>query len=147
MHSPRLVVLLLLAGLCSLLSQGFLIPTSRCPPQRALAKPGGLLPLPLALPLLLRAAADGGVGAEVGAVESCRRKIQEALTPVQLVVKSSNDDPNGSHVALRVVSASFEGKNRVQRQQMVYKAIWEELAGPIHAVDELVCRTPAEEGM
>lgn len=62
-------------------------------------------------------------------------------------MKSSNDDPNGSHVALRVVSAAFEGKNRVQRQQMVYKAIWEELAGPIHAVDELVCKTPGEMGM
>ena len=62
-------------------------------------------------------------------------------------VKSSDDDPNGSHVALRVISTAFEGKNRVQRQQLVYKAIWEELQGPIHAVDELVCRTPAEEGM
>ena len=66
---------------------------------------------------------------------------------MELVVKSSNDDPNGSHIALRVVSMAFEGKNRVQRQQIVYKAIWEELSGPIHAVDELVCRTPAEEGM
>jgi len=84
---------------------------------------------------------------DVGAVESCRLKIEAALQPVELIVKSSNDDPNGSHIALRVVSAAFEGKNRVQRQQIVYKAIWEELSGPIHAVDELVCRTPAEESM
>jgi stress-induced morphogen len=36
-------------------------------------------------------------------------------------VKSHNDDPNGSHIAVKVVSTMFEGKNRVQRQQMVYK--------------------------
>lgn len=60
-------------------------------------------------------------------------------------VKSHNDDPNGSHIAVKVVSPLFEGKNRVQRQQMVYKAIWEEMQGPIHAVDELVCKTPQED--
>lgn len=59
-------------------------------------------------------------------------------------MKSSNDDPNGSHIALKVISSAFEGKNRVQRQQLVYKAIWEELSGPIHAVDELICKTPEE---
>jgi hypothetical protein len=26
----------------------------------------------------------------------------------------------------------------------VYKAIWEEMQGPIHAVDELICKTPEE---
>ena len=35
------------------------------------------------------------------------------------------DDPNGSHIAIEVTSALFEGKRPVQRQQLVYKALWE----------------------
>jgi BolA protein len=54
------------------------------------------------------------------------------------------DDPNGSHISIAVVSSMFEGKRPVQRQQLVYRAIWEELQGPVHAVDSMVCRTPAE---
>jgi stress-induced morphogen len=54
------------------------------------------------------------------------------------------DDPNGSHISIEVVSPKFEGKRPVQRQQLVYKAIWEELQGPVHAVDSMVCRTPSE---
>ena len=54
------------------------------------------------------------------------------------------DDPNGSHVSIEVVSSMFEGKRPVQRQQLVYKAIWEELQGPVHAVDSMVCKTPSE---
>lgn len=54
------------------------------------------------------------------------------------------DDPNGSHISIEVVSDAFEGKRPVQRQQLVYKAIWEELQGPVHAVDAMVCKTPSE---
>lgn len=54
------------------------------------------------------------------------------------------DDPNGSHISIEVVSTKFEGKRAMQRQQMVYKAIWEELQGPVHAVDSMVCKTPDE---
>jgi BolA protein len=133
------MLMLLLACLMALTCQAFLVASPSTP----------LTTTRRAARTSLAAAADGAVAVpgEVGAVESCRIKIQAALSPVELVVKSSNDDPNGSHIALRVISAAFEGKNRVQRQQVVYKAIWEELSGPIHAVDELVCRTPAEEGM
>ena len=56
------------------------------------------------------------------------------------------DDPNGSHIAITVVSPLFRSKRPVQRQQMVYKAIWEELQGPVHAVDSMVCQTPEEAG-
>ena len=38
----------------------------------------------------------------------------------------------------------FAGKRVVQRQQLVYKAIWEELQGPVHAVDSMECKTPDE---
>lgn len=54
------------------------------------------------------------------------------------------DDPNGSHISIEVVSSMFAGKRAVQRQQLVYKAIWEELQGPVHAVDAMVCKTPEE---
>ena len=54
------------------------------------------------------------------------------------------DDPNGSHISIEVVSNVFAGKRPVQRQQLVYKAIWEELPGPVHAVDAMVCKTPDE---
>ena len=38
----------------------------------------------------------------------------------------------------------FEGKRPVQQQQLVNKALWEELQGPVHAVDSMVCKTPNE---
>ena len=45
---------------------------------------------------------------------------------------------------LQAVSSAFEGKTAVARQRAVYAAIWEELQGPVHAVDSMVCKTPAE---
>jgi stress-induced morphogen len=54
------------------------------------------------------------------------------------------DDPNGSHISVTVISDKFEGKRAVQRQQMVYKALWDELQGPVHAVDSMICKTPEE---
>lgn len=52
---------------------------------------------------------------------------------------------SGGHFEIRVVSNVFEGKNRVQQQQTVYKAITHLMKGtnpPVHAVDRLVCETP-----
>eukprot|EP01033_Poteriospumella_lacustris_P008419 gene8417-6080_t len=43
--------------------------------------------------------------------------------------------------------SQFEGKSVVQRQRMVYKAIWDELNGPLHAVDSIVAKTPKEAGI
>lgn len=44
-----------------------------------------------------------------------------ALKAVKCDVIPAYGDPNGSHVMIEVVSAEFEGKRSVQRQQMVYK--------------------------
>jgi BolA-like protein 1 len=77
-------------------------------------------------------------------VDQCRLKIQEALQTEDVKVTGAYDDPNGSHVSIEVVSPLFEGKRPVQRQQLVYKALWEELKGPVHAVDSMVCKTPNE---
>ena len=77
-------------------------------------------------------------------IESARQKIEAALSPIELDVAATYDDPNGSHISIRVVSNQFEGVSRVKRQQMVYKAIWEEMQGAIHAVDSMICKAPNE---
>jgi stress-induced morphogen len=61
------------------------------------------------------------------------------------IVAGAFDDPNGSHISIVVVSSQFEGKRPMQRQQLVYKAIWEEMQGPVHAVDSMVCKAPNEQ--
>lgn len=77
-------------------------------------------------------------------VETCRAKISTALKTPNVIVRGAFDDPNGSHIAIEVISSMFEGKRPVQRQQLVYKALWEELQGPVHAVDSMICKTPDE---
>lgn len=51
----------------------------------------------------------------------------------------------GGHFTIEVISEAFRGKNIVQKQRMVYKAIWDLMAGdqaPVHAVDQLTCKLP-----
>jgi stress-induced morphogen len=48
------------------------------------------------------------------------------------------------HVSVFVVSDKFVGQRATQRQQMVYKALWEELQGPVHAVDSVIFKTLEE---
>ena len=51
----------------------------------------------------------------------------------------------GGHFTIEVTSDAFRGKNIVQKQRMVYKAIWDLMAGdnaPVHAVDKLTCKLP-----
>jgi stress-induced morphogen len=47
---------------------------------------------------------------------------------------------------VEVVSELFEGKRSVQRQRLVYKAIWDEMkdGGAVHAVDQIIAQTPDE---
>lgn len=81
---------------------------------------------------------------EKSIVDTCRDKIIKAMETDDVVVKGAFDDPNGSHISIEVVSELFEGKRAVQRQQLVYKAIWEEMQGAVHAVDSMICKTPDE---
>ncbi len=109
-------------------------------------------------------------GGEQSPIATAKEKIRLALKPAHLSVTSTHDDPNGSHISITVVSEMFEGVSRVKRQvstvsacvvcanynnqldrirhypvqQMVYKSIWEEMQGAIHAVDSMVCKTPSE---
>ncbi len=40
----------------------------------------------------------------------------------------------GDHFRAEVVSPSFAGKSEIQQHKMVYKALAEEMKGPIHAL-------------
>jgi len=58
-------------------------------------------------------------------------------------VEVTSDSPG--HFSLRVVSAAFAGKSRVQQQQLVYAAIQPLMAGasaPVHAIDRMTTLTP-----
>ena len=82
--------------------------------------------------------------ADRSVVDTCREKIAAALEAKEIEVKGAFDDPNGSHIAIYCVSEQFEGKRSMQRQQLVFKAIWEEMQGPVHAVDQMVLKAPSE---
>lgn len=95
---------------------------------------------------LMSAGAGAGAGGDT-VVSRCTAKLTAALSPTRLKVSAQHDDPNGSHIAIECVSAAFEGKAAVMRQRLVYKAIWDEMAdgGAVHAVDQIIARTPAED--
>ena len=82
-------------------------------------------------------------------MDGMRRKIAGGLldaadTSGEERVSVSDASGDGSHVTIEVVSKAFEGKTSVQRQRLVYKAIWEELQEAVHAVDAMTCKTPQE---
>ncbi|XP_078442664.1 bolA-like family protein [Wolffia australiana] len=75
-------------------------------------------------------------------MQSMEKKIKEQLSAESVVVKDAYGD--GRHVSIDVVASAFEGQTAVNRQRMVYKAIWEELQSTVHAVDQMTTRTPSE---
>ncbi len=58
--------------------------------------------------------------------------IKEILPDAQVQVQDMRGD--GSQFAAHVVSAQFEGKNRVQQHQMVYKALKGKVGEELHAL-------------
>jgi BolA protein len=80
----------------------------------------------------------------MGAVaESLRAKLSAAFSPVMLQVNDDSARHAGhagareggeSHFNVVIRSAAFEGVARLQRQRLVYAAVAEELAGPVHAL-------------
>ncbi len=90
--------------------------------------------------------------------DAIREKLTAGFAPVSLdVVDESHrhaghagatraDGGQGeTHFHVRIVSATFEGKSRVERQRRIYAALADELKGPVHALS-LVVLTPAEAG-
>ncbi|CAA7061477.1 unnamed protein product [Microthlaspi erraticum] len=75
-------------------------------------------------------------------MQSMEQKIKEQLNAESVSVKDMSGD--GRHVCINVVSTAFEGQSAVNRQRMVYKAIWEELQNVVHAVDQMTTKTPSE---
>ena len=80
----------------------------------------------------------------MGAVaESLRAKLSAAFTPVMLQINDDSARHAGhagareggeSHFNVVIEAAAFEGVPRVQRQRMIYAALADELAGPVHAL-------------
>ena len=71
------------------------------------------------------------------------RKLTHALAPVSLGVADESHlhvghaghRPEGeTHFRIHIVSASFQGKSRVERHRMVNEALAGELAGRVHAL-------------
>ncbi|KAJ4720978.1 protein BOLA4, chloroplastic/mitochondrial-like [Melia azedarach] len=75
-------------------------------------------------------------------MQSMENKIKEHLNAESVSVKDAYGD--GRHVSIDVIASAFEGQSAVNRQRMVYKAIWEELQSTVHAVDQMTTKTPAE---
>ena len=86
--------------------------------------------------------------------DAIREKLVAALSPVALDVVDESHRHAGhagareggeSHFRVRIVSAAFVGKPRVQRHRLVNSALAAELAGPVHAL-ALETLSPDEAG-
>jgi BolA protein len=81
-----------------------------------------------------------------------RAKLDAALSPLSLDIEDESAKHAGhagareggeTHYRIRIVSRSFAGLSRVQRQRLVYAAVAEELTERVHALS-LVTLTPEE---
>ena len=85
-----------------------------------------------------------------------RDKLTAAFAPVALEVRDESarhaghagatrdDGSQGeTHFHVRIVSPAFDQVSRVERQRLVYAALKDELAGPVHALS-LSALTPSE---
>ena len=70
--------------------------------------------------------------------DDVRRWIAEGLACEQLQVEG-----DGRHFDALVVAAAFVGKSRVQRHQLVYRALGDRMRGEVHALS-IKALTPAE---
>ena len=73
--------------------------------------------------------------------DQMRERIAKAIPGAAIEI-----EPRGpGHFEISVTSNVFEGKSRVQQQQIVYGAIADLMAGaspPVHAIDRLQCLSP-----
>ena len=70
-------------------------------------------------------------------------RLNSALSPTRIELTDESEQHRGhggynpageSHFALRIESASFTGKNRVERQRMVYAALGDLMRDRVHAL-------------
>ena len=80
----------------------------------------------------------------MGAIsETIRSKLEAAFQPTRLEVDDDSDRHAGhsgareggeSHFNVTIEAQAFVGAAKVARQRMVYRALADELAGPVHAL-------------
>lgn len=80
----------------------------------------------------------------MGAIsEAIRHKLTAAFQPTRLEIEDESARHHGhagarpggeSHFNVLIESQAFAGSPKVARQRMVYRALAEELAGPVHAL-------------
>lgn len=75
--------------------------------------------------------------------EDIRGKLEARFAPARLDIVDDSDKHAGhaghreggeSHFTVTIEADAFAGQTRVSRQRMVYAALAEELAGPVHAL-------------
>ena len=85
--------------------------------------------------------------------QAIENKLSKELTPARLEIEDDSARHHGhagarpegeSHFNVTVVSAKFEGMNRIERQRLVYRLLAEEMKTDIHAL-ALTTLTPAED--
>ena len=86
--------------------------------------------------------------------DEMRAKLEDALNPSLLDIVNESDLHHGhagspgtgnSHFRMKIVSAAFSGKSRVERHRLVNEILKDELAGKIHAL-ALTVHAPDEAG-
>ena len=80
----------------------------------------------------------------MGAIlDAIQDKLQAAFEPTRLEIVDDSARHSGhagareggeSHFNVTIESKAFAGANKVARQRMVYRALSQELAGPLHAL-------------
>lgn len=79
-------------------------------------------------------------------------RLRAALSPTQLKLSDDSElhrghggyNPAGeSHFSLNIESAAFEGKNRIQRQRMIYAALGDLMRERVHALS-IKARAPGD---
>jgi BolA family transcriptional regulator, general stress-responsive regulator len=75
--------------------------------------------------------------------QTLHSKLTAAFAPTHLEVTddsarhaghAGSSDAGESHFNVTIESQAFAGANKVARQRMIYKALADELAGPVHAL-------------
>ncbi|MBO9560984.1 MAG: BolA family transcriptional regulator [Caulobacter sp.] len=89
----------------------------------------------------------------MGAVaDTIAAKLNHAFSPTRLEVVDDSHRHQGhaghreggeSHFNLLIEAEAFAGKARVQRQRLIFQALAEEMAGPVHALS-IVAKAPGE---
>ena len=81
------------------------------------------------------------------------RRLDSALSPTAIELSDDSEQHRGhggynpageSHFTLRIESAAFEGKSRVERQRMVYAALRDLMRERVHALS-IRAAAPGEE--